>query len=255
MDVRVREGACVRACDKGGGGVWVVDVVGVESKLRWLRWRLAQGRGASCYEQLSMHTGTLEPLLTSPPSNLTPLLGADVFILYLNEHEDAAATRKMVEAEGRRCSTMAGDVRDPKARNSCVRYSTVLQDLQDQCPSTCGRSAVKRHVPTHPPTHAHPAHAAIPATARQHHAHVPTCPPHTHVPATTRPCSTARAPQHTHAPPTPYPVQACAEAVERCVRELGHLDILVRVPLHGQVAVWLCAGPSSPPLPTHPPGE
>eukprot|EP00198_Chlamydomonas_reinhardtii_P005856 XP_001695192.1 predicted protein [Chlamydomonas reinhardtii] len=91
--------------------------------------------------------------------------GADVFILYLNEHEDAAATRKMVEAEGRRCSTMAGDVRDPKARNSCVRYSTVLQDLQDQCPSTCGRSAVKRH--------------------------------------------------------------ACAEAVERCVRELGHLDILV----------------------------
>ncbi|PNW78400.1 hypothetical protein CHLRE_09g399000v5 [Chlamydomonas reinhardtii] len=41
--------------------------------------------------------------------------GADVFILYLNEHEDAAATRKMVEAEGRRCSTMAGDVRDPKA--------------------------------------------------------------------------------------------------------------------------------------------
>ena len=67
---------------------------------------------------MSIHTGTLEPLLTSPPSNLTPLLGADVFILYLNEHEDAAATRKMVEAEGRRCSTMAGDVRDPKARNS-----------------------------------------------------------------------------------------------------------------------------------------
>jgi len=36
--------------------------------------------------------------------------GADVAIVYLDEHTDAEATRKAVEAEGRRCITIAGDV-------------------------------------------------------------------------------------------------------------------------------------------------
>jgi NAD(P)-dependent dehydrogenase (short-subunit alcohol dehydrogenase family) len=38
--------------------------------------------------------------------------GADVAIVYLDEHEDAEATRRHVEAEGRRCLVIAGDVRD-----------------------------------------------------------------------------------------------------------------------------------------------
>ncbi|MEN3276069.1 MAG: hypothetical protein V7631_1859, partial [Massilia sp.] len=38
--------------------------------------------------------------------------GADVAVLYLNEHEDAAETQRCVEAEGRRCVTIAGDVKD-----------------------------------------------------------------------------------------------------------------------------------------------
>lgn len=38
--------------------------------------------------------------------------GADVAILYLNEHEDAQETKRCVEAEGRRCVTIAGDVKD-----------------------------------------------------------------------------------------------------------------------------------------------
>ena len=38
--------------------------------------------------------------------------GADVAILYLNEHEDAAYTQQCIEAEGRRCVTVAGDVKD-----------------------------------------------------------------------------------------------------------------------------------------------
>lgn len=38
--------------------------------------------------------------------------GADVAILYLNEHEDAAATQKLVEAEGQRGMLIAGDVGD-----------------------------------------------------------------------------------------------------------------------------------------------
>src|ERR1700742_2231330 len=36
--------------------------------------------------------------------------GADVAIVYLNEHRDAEETRKAVEAEGRRCILIAGDV-------------------------------------------------------------------------------------------------------------------------------------------------
>ncbi|TCP08267.1 SDR family oxidoreductase [Caldimonas thermodepolymerans] len=39
--------------------------------------------------------------------------GADVAIAYLNEHEDAEETKRCVEAEGRRCLLIAGDVKDP----------------------------------------------------------------------------------------------------------------------------------------------
>ncbi len=38
--------------------------------------------------------------------------GADVAILYLCEHDDAAMTRKIVESEGRKAITIAGDVGD-----------------------------------------------------------------------------------------------------------------------------------------------
>ncbi len=38
--------------------------------------------------------------------------GADVAIVYLNEDEDAAETKRIVEREGRRCLTIAGDVGD-----------------------------------------------------------------------------------------------------------------------------------------------
>lgn len=40
--------------------------------------------------------------------------GADVTITYLNEHKDAAETKRTVEAEGRRCLALAGDVADPE---------------------------------------------------------------------------------------------------------------------------------------------
>jgi NAD(P)-dependent dehydrogenase (short-subunit alcohol dehydrogenase family) len=36
--------------------------------------------------------------------------GADVAIVYLNEHEDAEETKRLVEKEGQRCITIAGDV-------------------------------------------------------------------------------------------------------------------------------------------------
>ncbi len=38
--------------------------------------------------------------------------GADVAVLYLDEHEDAEETRRLVEEKGRRCVTIAGDIGD-----------------------------------------------------------------------------------------------------------------------------------------------
>ncbi|HEY7091342.1 MAG TPA: SDR family oxidoreductase [Tepidisphaeraceae bacterium] len=40
--------------------------------------------------------------------------GADVAIVYLNEHKDADETRSLVEQEGRKCITIAGDVGDER---------------------------------------------------------------------------------------------------------------------------------------------
>ncbi len=38
--------------------------------------------------------------------------GADVAIAYLNEHEDAQETKRLVEAQGKRCEVIAGDLGD-----------------------------------------------------------------------------------------------------------------------------------------------
>ena len=39
--------------------------------------------------------------------------GADVLVSYLNEHDDAQETRRLVEQAGRRCVLVAGDIADP----------------------------------------------------------------------------------------------------------------------------------------------
>ncbi|MCE3225380.1 MAG: yhdF [Nitrospira sp.] len=46
--------------------------------------------------------------------------GADVAIVYLNEHEDAQETAQLVEKEGRRCLAMAGDVGTIRFCNECL---------------------------------------------------------------------------------------------------------------------------------------
>jgi NAD(P)-dependent dehydrogenase (short-subunit alcohol dehydrogenase family) len=45
--------------------------------------------------------------------------GADIAVLYLNEHQDAEETKRLVEKEGRRCRLIAGDIGDePFCRQS-----------------------------------------------------------------------------------------------------------------------------------------
>ena len=47
--------------------------------------------------------------------------GANVAVIYLNEHGDARETRGRVEAEGARCLLVAGDVGDPEFCRDAVR--------------------------------------------------------------------------------------------------------------------------------------
>ncbi|WP_136418619.1 SDR family oxidoreductase [Herbaspirillum sp. ST 5-3] len=49
--------------------------------------------------------------------------GADVAVLYLNEHDDAKETERCIENEGRRCLRIAGDVRDSGFCNGAVRHT------------------------------------------------------------------------------------------------------------------------------------
>ncbi|TMJ43137.1 MAG: SDR family oxidoreductase [Alphaproteobacteria bacterium] len=49
--------------------------------------------------------------------------GADVAIVYLSEHEDANATKAAVEAEGRRCLIISGDVRSASFCERAVKQT------------------------------------------------------------------------------------------------------------------------------------
>ncbi|GAA5535041.1 SDR family oxidoreductase [Deinococcus aluminii] len=53
--------------------------------------------------------------------------GADVAIIYLDEHEDAQKTVKLVEGEGRRATAIAGDIGDPQFAQQAV--GQVIQQL------------------------------------------------------------------------------------------------------------------------------
>ncbi len=49
--------------------------------------------------------------------------GADVAILYLNEHEDADETKRLVEQEGKRCLAIAGDIGDETFCKEAVKQT------------------------------------------------------------------------------------------------------------------------------------
>src|SRR5438045_7346429 len=46
--------------------------------------------------------------------------GADVSVVYLNEHKDARETKRLVEAQGRKCVLIAGDIGNEKFCRSAV---------------------------------------------------------------------------------------------------------------------------------------
>ena len=68
--------------------------------------------------------------------------GADVALLYLNEHKDAEETKRLVEQEGRRCLALAGDVGDAEWCKKAVeqtmrelgRLNIVVNNAAEQHP-------------------------------------------------------------------------------------------------------------------------
>ncbi|MBV9557153.1 MAG: SDR family oxidoreductase [Pseudolabrys sp.] len=69
--------------------------------------------------------------------------GADVAVAYLNEHEDAEDTRRAVEAEGRNCITIAGDVTDAKF---CKRAVDVTVSRLGKLDILVNNAAFQEHV-------------------------------------------------------------------------------------------------------------
>jgi len=52
--------------------------------------------------------------------------GADVAVVYLSEHADAQETRQRIEAEGRHCLLLPGDVTDSSFCEFAVNTGIVL---------------------------------------------------------------------------------------------------------------------------------
>jgi NAD(P)-dependent dehydrogenase (short-subunit alcohol dehydrogenase family) len=71
--------------------------------------------------------------------------GADVAVLYLDEHEDAKATKQHVESEGRRCLTVAGDVRDAEF---CERAVTQVAKEFGRLDILVNNAAFQQHAKT-----------------------------------------------------------------------------------------------------------
>ncbi len=71
--------------------------------------------------------------------------GADVAIVYLEAHEDAQETQRCVQAEGRRCLLIAGDVKDAAFCHQAVQRTL---DEFGQLDVLVNNAAFQRHAPS-----------------------------------------------------------------------------------------------------------
>lgn len=64
--------------------------------------------------------------------------GATIAIVYLDEHADAAETKRAVEAEGQECLLISGDVKDPKFCQQAVQQTIEAFDQLDVLVNNAG---------------------------------------------------------------------------------------------------------------------
>jgi NAD(P)-dependent dehydrogenase (short-subunit alcohol dehydrogenase family) len=72
--------------------------------------------------------------------------GADVAIVYLNEHGDARETKRQVEEEGRRCLTIAGDIGVERACQRAVRETLKMFRRLDILVNNAAEQRVKEGI-------------------------------------------------------------------------------------------------------------
>lgn len=70
--------------------------------------------------------------------------GAHLSVIYLSEHEDAQETRRLVEAEGRRCLLIAGDIGDPAFCATAVQQTVDTFARLDVLVNNAGEQHVKK---------------------------------------------------------------------------------------------------------------
>jgi NAD(P)-dependent dehydrogenase (short-subunit alcohol dehydrogenase family) len=78
------------------------------------RWQAPDYRGSGKLEGMAAIVTGADSGIGRAVAVLFAREGADVAVLYLDEREDAERTKRAVEAEGRRCIAIAGDVRDSR---------------------------------------------------------------------------------------------------------------------------------------------
>ncbi|MEX1034233.1 MAG: SDR family oxidoreductase [Cellvibrionaceae bacterium] len=69
--------------------------------------------------------------------------GADVFVTYLEEHEDAKETQSAVRAYGRECVLLAGDIGDSEFCHECVRMCLENYDRLDILVNNAGEQHIR----------------------------------------------------------------------------------------------------------------
>ena len=72
--------------------------------------------------------------------------GADVAIVYLNEHNDAAETKARVEAEGRQCLAVAGDVGDEAFCRDAIERTVAELGRLDVLVNNAGEQHLKASI-------------------------------------------------------------------------------------------------------------
>jgi NAD(P)-dependent dehydrogenase (short-subunit alcohol dehydrogenase family) len=82
------------------------------------------------------------------------LEGADIAVMYLDEHEDAEETKKIIEGKGRKCITIAGDIGDEefcfdavkKVIDAFGKVDVLVNNAAEQHPQNCVEDITKEQL-------------------------------------------------------------------------------------------------------------
>jgi NAD(P)-dependent dehydrogenase (short-subunit alcohol dehydrogenase family) len=107
------------------------------------RWQAPDYRGSGKLEGMAAIVTGADSGIGRAVAVLFAREGADVAVLHLDEREDAERTKRAVEAEGRRCIAIAGDVRDSRF---CERAVAKVRKAFGRIDVLVNNAAFQQHV-------------------------------------------------------------------------------------------------------------